>query len=62
MIATYAHDEAAAARFFEESDGPARLHLAKFDVSDHGQVERFFDGLESPPQVVISNAAIEVRD
>jgi 3-oxoacyl-[acyl-carrier protein] reductase len=58
VIATYVSSHEAAERFKAEVDGGDRLTLAQFDVADAAAVEKFFDGLESAPSVVINNAGI----
>ena len=35
-----------------------QLALAEFDVSNYGQVERFFEALPGTPQVLVNNAGI----
>jgi len=58
VTATYVSNDAAAEEFKRSSPSAERLQLAKFDVSDYGAVEKFFGGLEAPPQIVVSNAGI----
>lgn len=58
VFATYAQSDAAAEAFRAAAPGAERLHLARFDVADYGEVEAFFGRLPGPPQVVVSNAGI----
>lgn len=58
VTATYTSNVAAAEAFGAEAAAGDRLALASFDVSDYEAVERFFEGLEAPPQVLVNNAGI----
>jgi 3-oxoacyl-[acyl-carrier protein] reductase len=58
VTATYVSNEKAAEAFREKQPHKDRLALAAFDVSDYGAVERFFGGLDAPPQIVVANAGI----
>jgi 3-oxoacyl-[acyl-carrier protein] reductase len=60
VIATYFGDEGAVASM-QEMLGPerrARFATARFDVSDYSAAERFFQGLDRPPEVLVNNAGI----
>jgi 3-oxoacyl-[acyl-carrier protein] reductase len=46
------------ARRFAESCGGAPLSLHRFDVADSAAVQRFFAGLDAPPQVLVNNAGV----
>lgn len=58
IIANYATDRDAAESFRAALPSPGRVRLARFDVSDYDQVDRFFAGLDAAPQVVVNNAGI----
>lgn len=58
VVASYVSNRDAAEVFRTSLADPERLRLAQFDVSDHDQVERFFDALDFVPQVVVNNAGI----
>jgi 3-oxoacyl-[acyl-carrier protein] reductase len=60
VVATYAGDEISAAAL-KESVGPTvaqRLSFACFDVSDYAACDRFFTGLDRPPEILVNNAGI----
>ena len=58
VIASYATRRDAAESFRAALPSSARLRLVQFDVSDYAEVDRFFAGLDAPPQVVVNNAGI----